>query len=1082
MGDIIKAGLVGLGLGLLSRLIGGRSKKAKEQVKSLSDVDFLSASETEPISICYGTNQISGNVLWGGNFKVVHEKVGGHVGKGGLFSGGESQYITKYTISLVIGLCEGHDDLTLLKMWSNDKEIEIPHPQVTFYNGSTTQNPDSHVLANQTDLVEGWRNTAHVVLSNWSLGTGTALPNLQFEVGLLLSEMQGPWGEVGDPTPWGSRTTLGMVSCYDTAAGAQKLWAVGETYSDPDFIFNLYSLNESTDTWELKDSITSTSSTASHSSLFCLNGNLFLIVAEGSSVASRGIWKYDFSTETLTQVENDAPCGQLTISGTTLYATMYGSGVYNSVNDGDTWSQLYTAPHGQTKGIAFFGGLMYVSGNTGLTGKIHCRVGAAWEERYGIPSNRTRDVLFAYESVSTTELLALTSANSTWGASSSITGAAGTWVENTIPGDMRTGGANFNIYNDGTNWHIPAQDTSNLFSLLTKIIGTTAWVYEGPTGSDPTTIDETFIVQHRGKMYISIDSTIWSLIYVPAEGDDVNPILILRDLMQHTRYGLSLTAKMNDTSFLTRAGEIEWGISMLIRGREEARQVATDILIITRTRMFPRAGVFVLASLEDYSLAFSTITDDDFKIPVREPRRLRSTANKMLLEYFDRGQGYRRGFASGEDEGNQDRTKLRQENFRTRAVIAPNKAKEIAYELLTQSLHKGVSFGAEIRRKYLALEPGDLIPVYDALIGTRNVRTSTLLVGDDTIKIESYEDTAALTTAITPTAQLSVSTFPPGGTLGGVQTPQMVELPRHFNNEVLGIVPIFGAATSPSLYAGANLYHSSDGTSYSKITSNVQASVFGTLAATLDGGWWYKKDIQVNVDYVVGSPNSVSHTDLFQGKAALLVGNELMFYESVTALPSSVFQVQGLIRGRGDTAVVTHPSNTNVYFVNPSMLSIDISLARASTGVTQYYKIASIDIYGNEQSLANATELTLAPVGLAWRPYPGGNLQSVVGNGAEPPVSFNWEKVSALYGAGSFAPAKSPSQDAIMEDNWKDYLINIVVDGSIVRTETQTTMSYTYSSANNISDNGSYRSNFTFKVWGRNLQLERSRLTSEVLT
>jgi len=83
---------------------------------------------------------------------------------------------------------------------------------------------------------------------------------------------------------------------------------------------------------------------------------------------------------------------------------------------------------------------------------------------------------------------------------------------------------------------------------------------------------------------------------------------------------------------------------------------------------------------------------------------------------------------------------------------------------------------------------------------------------------------------------------------------------------------------------------------------------------------------------------------------------------------------------------------------------------------------------------------------------------------------FVWKRTAATSGA-AVEPAGEEYQDAGAgaEDRWaRDYLVEIWVSGTLVRTEYVKENSYVYTYEKNVEDNGTPASTFTIKVWARN--------------
>lgn len=1085
--NLVVAG-VSLGVGLLSRLLGGKPNKAEAPNKTLADVQAITSSETEPVPIVYGTVRIGGNILWMGNFQVRTDSVGGHMGKGGDV---DTPVVTKYSVSLAVGICEG-PDINLLRMWSNDREVAIPNASVSFKDGSTTQTPGGHVVGFTPKLEEGWRNLAYVVLANWDLGTGTTVPNFQFEVSSLSELCNGSetWA-LSDPSP----TTVERV--FGIAVWNGELYCMWEVGDDSEIIKS-FKWNPTTTTWAETgsfDLVNQTWSALGFSDLQNLGNTLIFSIHDAASLNNAKIIRWNGSI--WVDVSPPPPIGlqqvdvqpwQMTASSA-ISATLYcigrmdgGNGIlWRSLDSGVIWTVLddnVPSIDGSARnGIAIWEGDVYI---------IVRRAG----------SNDTIIMKRTAVNTYTTEWTSSSGFTGTWlwnlndeeliGLGNGVIVSktpTGAFTENTFPAGMDAGILLSRAVKIGDNLFITGT-FSNELKLMTRPVGDTAWVLAPicPTLNTSADSDIHHLAYDGDTFHLPVDTDVDSVGQIArldiglAEANDANPIRIIEDLISNTRYGLGSPNKIDLVSFNAREAEMDFGISMVIRGRETARNIITNILMLTRSRMFIRNGKFTLASLDDFTVTQSMIVDSTFKDPKWEPRAITASANRVLVEYFDRNQAYRPSFAEARDEGDEDLTQsLRTETFRSGVVIDRDKVREVAFDILTQSLHRGMTFGVEASTKYLSTEPGDLVRVDHSIVGTfRDIRVVSIKNQNELLRIEGYEDNTALALAVTALTQASEADEIVTSLDGNVESDNVFEVPRKQSNEVLSVSPLFGSATPVSAFSSASLYHSFDNSAYSLVASGISASVVGTLLGGLSVGWHYSKDTKLRVGINHGLPTGTTHTGLFRGDKLFIVGNEVMFFEDVTALPGSILEISGFVRGKWDTPIELHSTGDVAYMAEPVNLRANTILGRDQTGIAQFFKITSVSVGGEETDLSSVTEIPLTPVGLGWRPAIAGNLiNTVVGVTA----TFRWRKLSALHGAGSFAPIKSPAQDAIMEDNFKDYQVEVKVDDVVVRTTTTSALTFTYTFDQNVADNGSFKDHYDVCVSGRNQFLELSRIS-----
>src|SRR5258708_3525697 len=94
----------------MGALLGGGSQKTTQP--AYTSLQLQTSSYGLPITILYGTNRISGNLLWYAGFKATAQTQS--QGKGGSFK--TTSY--DYTVNVIYGLCEGTIG-TVISMWKS---------------------------------------------------------------------------------------------------------------------------------------------------------------------------------------------------------------------------------------------------------------------------------------------------------------------------------------------------------------------------------------------------------------------------------------------------------------------------------------------------------------------------------------------------------------------------------------------------------------------------------------------------------------------------------------------------------------------------------------------------------------------------------------------------------------------------------------------------------------------------------------------------------------------------------------------------------------------------------------------------
>ncbi len=146
-----------------------------------------------PIQIVYGSNRISGNLVWYGDFTAMQSSSG--AGKGGATS--RSGNYT-YSAAFVLGLCQG-PIAGVNQVWASKSTAEnIGQADLGLVYGQLGQPPLGFLETQFPDQALGYSGLAYVASYDYSLGSSAELPNFNFEV---LGILAGSGGGEGDASP-----------------------------------------------------------------------------------------------------------------------------------------------------------------------------------------------------------------------------------------------------------------------------------------------------------------------------------------------------------------------------------------------------------------------------------------------------------------------------------------------------------------------------------------------------------------------------------------------------------------------------------------------------------------------------------------------------------------------------------------------------------------------------------------------------------------------------------------------------------------------------------------------------------------
>lgn len=220
--------------------------------------------EGRPITLGWGTNRISGNFLWEGDFRSEQVQVGS-VGSNNwfehIFSKAQPIFETHYFASEILGLCYG-----LIKAvgsaWNAGSITSASALGFTLFNGSFLQIPWDYMTTAHPTEARYYRGYGYVACANFALGTSPTQPAFSWEVQMVLSGY-GAAGQDAAPAdmlldlvsnlyygisyPW-FRFDQELLEyyTYGIAAGMPISWAIVEQQSAQQIIGDLLDSTNST--------------------------------------------------------------------------------------------------------------------------------------------------------------------------------------------------------------------------------------------------------------------------------------------------------------------------------------------------------------------------------------------------------------------------------------------------------------------------------------------------------------------------------------------------------------------------------------------------------------------------------------------------------------------------------------------------------------------------------------------------------------------------------------------------------------------------------------------------------------------
>lgn len=163
------------------------SPKVANTPPALGAVNIQQSAYGTPITLLYGTNRITGNLIWYGDFYATQVSQGGGGGGKGGSGGGGGSTTYNYFASFQIGLCEGPlSGVGIGQVWASKEIDSMAGFGGVVSNGELNNPPWGYLSSNHPDQAIGYNELAHADFASFALGSSDDIPQFSFEaLGLL---------------------------------------------------------------------------------------------------------------------------------------------------------------------------------------------------------------------------------------------------------------------------------------------------------------------------------------------------------------------------------------------------------------------------------------------------------------------------------------------------------------------------------------------------------------------------------------------------------------------------------------------------------------------------------------------------------------------------------------------------------------------------------------------------------------------------------------------------------------------------------------------------------------------------------
>ena len=337
----------------------------------------------------------------------------------------------------------------------------------------------------------------------------------------------------------------------------------------------------------------------------------------------------------------------------------------------------------------------------------------------------------------------------------------------------------------------------------------------------------------------------------------------------------------------------------------------------------------------------------------------------------------------------------------------------------------------------------------------------------ESINIEAIEDIEYISASSTYT------NIPEGSSSKGLKNAVLpltevilLESPYVLSENNIQVIPFVSRETGQE--EGFHIYTSLTGESYSRLGYMNEFVVKGTLRSEYPSDT-YEVDntigFQVYIPNYASQLSSITEVELYGSSNFSILGNdaeaEMITWQTITPVSDDIYEITGVYRNRYGSSRLTHSIGTEFWFINQQYNIIEND--NFTYGNTVYFKF--VPYSGNVTgSLSEAAAYSITFAGISRRPYDPTNFgccEIYVTPTYTDDCELLWSPRIRGEGLGFGNPdyvIENPSWEGLFE-------IEVYVSDILVRTTSDIdTYVWTYTSAMNISDNGSLADEITFKL------------------
>ncbi len=450
-------------------------------------------------------------------------------------------------------------------------------------------------------------------------------------------------------------------------------------------------------------------------------------------------------------------------------------------------------------------------------------------------------------------------------------------------------------------------------------------------------------------------------------------------------------------------------------------------------------------------------------------------SNKIIIEYTKRDADYVVGTALADDMVDISARRLRESVVRLDGLTTFSRASIMANLLLVKGLSNPLGLSFKLGPKNLdAVKPGTVVTITDSLTELTALPARILAIRENEnyeIEIDSQEEIGSVYQYTTQGTDTSTPPVPPALNADAVSVIGAIaaELPALYSDGSSKYGVSYSKPTGQQ-FAGSSLYESfSSGGSYERKEVSYSSGITGVVSAVGFVNDEAYMDITLDSDATLTSAvdfDSLMITPrLNLGMVRTTTGDMFLRFETATLIGTNQWKISGFIY---DT--VGFPM-TNTYgsaaVADKIIMLTGLPFLRGTLDSekfrTIYLKVAAFNFSGTEQTLAGVIEIPLAIADLFDKPLAPCNISvNSVGVDSSSAISvlsgnitITWVSRNRLNSGGTVYDRA----DATLDDtDFQSFGLEIYQGATLLRTVSQTTKSFIYTSAMQTTDGGPFPS------------------------